>query len=223
MKNKQALRALALAGVAVAALTLAGCGTMLLPPNISPVVTPSRSVAEAEARLAETRASRARVEATYLANEQRCYEKFFVNNCLDKAKEQRRSALAVLTALEVEAERYQRKAAVDARDREVARAVAQYEADEAARAATPAPAPRSVTEAVPKAPKVSLASRRAAQEQKLARRAAAERASAPKRAESARQFEENRLAAEKRQQRVADKLAEKKAKAEAEASAPPGQ
>ena len=88
MKNTQALRALALAGGAVAALTLAGCGTMLLPPNISPVVTPSRSVAEADARLAETRASRTRVEATYLANEQRCYEKFFVNNCLDKAKEQ---------------------------------------------------------------------------------------------------------------------------------------
>lgn len=221
MKTMQALRLAA----AAATVGLAGCASMLLPPNISPVVTPSKSVAEADARLRQASAERARVEAEFAASEQVCYAKFFVNNCLDKAKEKRRSALATVAATEVEAEYFKRKFAVDERDREVARAVREYEASEALRAAAPEQPIPPLSEPVPKAPKAALAARRASREAKLAAREAEERAAAPRRAESARKFEERRVQAEQRQKRVAEKLAEKKAKAEAAArtAVPPGQ
>lgn len=216
---------LALLSLTLAATMLAGCATMLLPPNISPVVTTSRSVADADAKLASAVKERARVEAEFSASEQVCYSKFFVNNCLDKAKEKRRSALVTLSAIEVEAEYFKRKAGVEERDREVAKAVKEFEASEVARAAAPEPAPREASEPMPKAPKASLAARRSARENKAAQRAAAEQAEAPRRAASVKEFEERRIASEQRQKRVAEKLAETKAKAEAaaKAAAPAGQ
>lgn len=216
---------LAALSMTLAAAMLSGCATMLLPPNISPVVTTSRSVADADAKLAAAVKERASVEAEFAASEQVCYSKFFVNNCLDKAKEKRRSALVALSAIEVEAEYFKRKAGVDERDREVEKAVRQFEASEVARAAAPEPAPREVAEPMPKAPKASLAARRSERESKAARRAAMEQAEAPRRAASVKEFEERRIASEQRQKRVADKLAQNKAKAEAAAKAavPAGQ
>ena len=224
MNHKRAPSIPAMLSMALCAAVLSGCATMLLPPNISPVVTSSRSVADADAKLAGVVTERARLEAEFAASEQVCYSKFFVNNCLDKAKEKRRSALVTLSAVEVEAEYYKRKAGVDERDREVATAVRQFEASERARAAAPAPAPREAAEPMPKAPKASLAARRSARDGAAARRAAADLAEAPRRAASAKAFEERRVASEQRQKRVAEKMAEKKAKAEeaAKAAVPAG-
>ena len=207
-----ARRALRIGALAVLA-GLGACTTVLLPPNITPVVAPSRSVDEARARLSRAATERAAAEAEFSASEQVCYSRFFVNSCLDDAKEKRRSALAMVRALEVEAEYYVRKAEVDQRDREVEQAVKAFEEDEARAAAAPAPEAAPVAEPKARAPRASLAERRASQEAKLARRAAEEQAAAPARAAKARAFEERRRKSEQRQREIDAKKAEKAAKA----------
>lgn len=197
-----------------AALGLGGC--TLLPPTFTPVVPASTSVAQADRKLEQVAAARAAIEATFASSEQVCYAKFFVNNCLDKAKERRRSALAYQAAIEDEAQYYKRKAEVDERDREVAKAVKEFEADQARAAAQPAPAPRPEVARPPAAPKAALSSRGAKRDAKAAERAAQDRADAPKRAANAKAFEERKLEAEQRQREVAAKKAEKAAKAAAE-------
>jgi len=211
MKISSALR---LAAPALAA-SLAACSMTLLPSNVAPVVPKSTSVQQATLKLQQVAAMRAAIEAEYGASEAICYAKFFVNNCLDEAKEKRRSALAVQNAIEDEAQYYKRKADVDERDREVAKALKEFAEDEARAAATPPPPPREVKTAPPVAPKATLAARKATQEAKLARHEAQEQAAAPKRAAKAKAFEQRKLDAEKRQREVAEKLAAKAAKAEA--------
>jgi hypothetical protein len=188
---------------------LGGCTTVLLPPNVQPVVAPSTSVAQATRRLEEVKSERAAVEAAFAASEQVCYAKFFVNNCLDAVKEKRRSKLAVLRAIEVEAEYYQRKANVEQRDREVAEAIREFEATEARMAAQPAPAPRVVPERMTPAPKPVIQERRS----RAAEHAAQAQVAAPQRAASAKAFAERKARAEQRQREVAQKKAEKAAKA----------
>lgn len=201
-------------GLLLAAVAgLAACTTVLLPPNITPVVAPSTSVADASARLEKVKTERAAIEAEYAASEQVCYTKFFVNSCLDEAKEKRRSALAYQRAVEVEAEHFRRKAVVDQRDRDVEVAVKEFEEGEARAAAMPPEAPKAAAERKPVAPRATLAERRANQDAKLARHAAEEKAAAPKRAARAREFEQRRLESAERQLKVAKKKAEKAEKA----------
>ena len=195
---------------------LGGCTTVLLPPNVQPVVAPSTSVAQATRRLEEVKTERAATEADFAASEQVCYAKFFVNNCLDAAKEKRRSKLAVLRAVEVEAEYYKRKAAVDQRDREVAEAIREFEAGEARMAALPKPVPRVAPERVTPAPKAVIKERRS----RAAEHAAQAQANAPQRAASAKAFAERKSKAEERQRDVAEKKAEKQAEKAAKAAEP---
>jgi colicin import membrane protein len=197
-----------------AALALAGC--TLLPPNVTPVVPASTSVAQATRKLEAVAKERAAIEAAYAASESVCYTKFFVNNCLDAAKERRRNLLAVQAAIEDEAQYYRRKADVEERDREVAKAVKEFEIEEARAAAAPPPPPRAEAKAPAVIPKATLAARSAKRAEKEARRAAEEAADAPKRAANAKAYEERKRKAEERQKKVAEKLAEKKAKAQAE-------
>ena len=211
MKNHFARRATRFV-ILTGAAGLVACTTVLLPPNVTPVVAPSKSVEEATRRLADVKMERARIEAGYAASEKICYAKFFVNTCLDAAREKRRSALAQQNAVEVEAEYFQRKAKVEQRDREVAESLKQFEAEEAARAAQPPPPPRVESKPVEKAPKPSLAARRASQEARMAKKAAQEQAEAPQRAERARAFEERRKESEQRQREVEQRKAEKAAK-----------
>jgi colicin import membrane protein len=208
--------ALRLAIPAVAAM-LSACSMTLLPTNVTPVVPKSTSVQDATLKLERVAAMRGAIEAEYANSEQICYTKFFVNNCLDDAKERRRSALAVQNAIEDEAQYYRRKADVDERDREVARALKQFADDEARAAATPPPPPREVKSTPVVAPKATLAARKADQDAKEARHAAQEQADAPKRAASVKAFEQRKRDAEKRQREVAERLAKKAAKAEADA------
>ena len=195
--------------------SLGACTTVLLPPNVVPVVAPSTSSAQASRRLEEVARERAAAEAEYAASEQVCYGKFFVNNCLDAAKEKRRSRLAVLRAVEVEAERYKRQATVDQRDREVAQAIKEFEIGEARMAAQPAPAPRVVPERVAPAPKALLKDRSGEHAAREAERVAHDRAEAPRRAANAKAYEARRLKAEQRKREIEAKLAEKAAKAAA--------
>lgn len=196
-----------------AACALCGCTTVLLPPNVTPVVARSTSVADAQRKLERVKTERAEVEAGYAASEQVCYAKFFVNDCLDAAKEKRRSALAMLRAIEVEAELFERRAAVEQRDREVARAIREYEAEEARLAAMPPAPPRVPAEPRASAPKPALAGRSAQRAAREAERAAKAPQDAAERAANVAEFEARKLESAQRQQRVAAKKAEKAAKA----------
>lgn len=195
-----------------AAFALGGCTTVLLPPNVTPVVARTSSVADAQRKLDKVKAERAAVEADYAASEQVCYAKFFVNNCLDTAKEKRRSALALLRAIEVEAELFQRKAAVEQRDREVAQAIREFEAGEARLAAIPPPPPVAA-EPKASAPRPALAGRNAQRASKQTQRAAQAPQDAAERAANVAEFEKRKRESEQRQKKVAAKKAEKAAKA----------
>ena len=101
------------------ALTMAagalGCAAHQTAPEAAPVPA-SSSVPQADARLAEMARVRTVVEARFAEREQICYTKFFVNHCLDQAKEERRSALSGLRAIEIEASHFKRAHAVEQRD-----------------------------------------------------------------------------------------------------------
>ena len=202
-------------------LALGGCTNMLLPPNVAPVVAATASVPEAERKLASVAAQKAAIEAEFAASEQECYNKFFVNNCLDKAREKRRGALAYQKAIDVEAQYFRRKAAADERDREVARAVKEYEADEARAAALVRPPAAAPAQKPARPGRATLQDRRAAQEAKLAERAARERAEAPQRAAAVKEFEERRLDSAQRQREVAERVADREAKTAAPAEQKP--
>jgi colicin import membrane protein len=213
MHNQMLLRVVRSATLGALAASLAACSLTLLPTNVTPVVPASTSVAQANAKLAQVAAARAAIEGAYGASERVCYTKFFVNNCLDAAKEKRRADLVLQAAIEDEAEYYKRKVAVDERDREVAQAIKDYEQDQARAAAMPAPPPRPEVKPLV-APKATLAARSARREAKAAARAAKELADAPRRAANVRQYEQRKLDAERRQRAIAEKKAAKAADGE---------
>jgi colicin import membrane protein len=208
MNNQMLFRALRVATLAAIAASLGACTLSLLPENMTPVVPASTSVEQANVKLAQVAVERAAIEATYANSERVCYTKFFVNNCLDEAKEKRRGALALQSAIEDEAQYYKRKFAVDERDRDVAKAIKDYDEDQARAAATPAPPPREEVKPVT-APKATLAARNAKREAKAAARAAKELAEAPQRAANAKAFEQRKRDAEQRHREIAEKKAAK--------------
>ncbi len=201
------------AGAAFLAAALAACASVEPGPAVD-AVDPTTSVEQADARLAAVAAERAAIEARFAEREVLCYEKFFVNNCLDEAKERRRVALVAQRNIEIEAERFKRRAKVEERDREIAAAEAEFKAEEAALAAQPAAAPREPT-ALPPAkpsPAASRMARRNARAQEEAARAPEEAAKA---AANARAFEERKRKSEQKQKEVAERVAEREAKAAA--------
>jgi hypothetical protein len=212
-----------LASAAMAAALPAQAQKIGQAPVGEPAVPQSHSVEQADARLAEVERSRAAVQAEYAAAEQVCNAKFFVNYCLDAVKEKRRVALAGLRAIEVEANQYKRKAAVDKRDAELAERMKKDQEELASRIANP-PAPQAEREpARPAAkPGPSQEQRQAAHDAKLKAEAARNAADAPKRAASVAAFEKKKAESEKRQAEVAAKKAAKEEKArkrEADAAA----
>ncbi|WP_229411093.1 MULTISPECIES: hypothetical protein [unclassified Massilia] len=172
---------------------------------------PVTSVAQADQQLAAVARERAAVEARFAERERVCYDKFFVNRCLDDAKERRRSALAAQRAIEVQAERFKRQAVVDERDRKLAEADKKYREEEARLAAEPPkPAPQVQEAPAPRAPTVPA--REAKRDARLKEAQAKEAADAPKRAQNARDYERRKAESEERQREVARKKAERAAK-----------
>jgi colicin import membrane protein len=208
MNQQTLLRALRMATLAAIAAGTAAC--TLLPPSVTPVVPPSTSVAQANTKLAQVAVERAAIEATYANSEQVCYTRFFVNTCLEDAREKRRGALVVQAAIEDEAQYYKRKFAVDERDREVGKAIKEYDEDQARAAAMPPPPPREEVKPVA-APKATLAARSAKRQARADARAAKELAEAPKRAANVKEFEQRKRDAEQRQREIAEKKAAKAA------------
>jgi colicin import membrane protein len=188
---------------ALALAALAGCAANRAP-TMAPPAQPSSSVAEADRKLADAARTRAQAEAAFAASEQLCHAKFFVNNCLDEARDKRRLAVSGLRAVEVEAERYKRKAEVDQRDRELAEAEKQFKEEEARMAGEPPPAPREVPP--PPAPRpAAIIGRAAAHADKLKRQHAAEQAGAAKRAAKVEAHEKRKRDSERRKKEIEEK------------------
>ncbi|KAB8042489.1 hypothetical protein [Janthinobacterium aquaticum] len=221
-----------LAAGPVLALLLSACAhqAVHLDEVGAPQVPLTTSVEEADAKLKVAASEREAAEATFAAREQECYTRFFVNNCLDKAKEQRRVTLVRLRAVEAEANHFKRAESVRLRDLELARTQEDARVDlEQRTAATPTPLKVVTPPSQPAAPAgKSLAQRQAEHDAKLKKEAAQEAADAPRRTASEADFARKQAEAAKRQARVAQRLAErqadaaaKAAKAAAAASAPP--
>jgi len=189
---------------------LAACASERQAPPPAPS-SPTTSVAQADVRLAAVAAERAAIEANFAAREAVCYDKFFVNNCLDEAKERRRSALAVQRAIEIEAEHFKRQFKVEERDRQMAEAEVRYREEEARAAAAP-PAPPKTPTAVPPPRPSPVAKRMARHTAKVQQDAAREAADAPKRAANAAAYEERRRKSEEKQKEVAQRKADREAK-----------
>ena len=173
---------------------------------------PVTSVAQADQQLAAVARERALIESRFAERERVCYDKFFVNRCLDEAKEQHRTALAAQRAIEVQAERFKRQAAVDERDRKLAEADKRYREEEARMATEPPPPPKTV-EAAPPPRAPTVPGRIAERDARLKAAQAKEAADASKRAQSVRDFERRKAESEERQREVARKKAERAAKA----------
>lgn len=168
------------------------------------------SVEQADAALAKVARDRDAVQAEFAASERACYTKFFVNNCLDKAKEKRRVALAEIRAREVDAEHFKRVDSVARRDADLADRTRKDAEEAATRAAQP---PKEV-HAEPKAPTgPRVAEREAQHEAKLKRQAQQDAANAAKRADNVAAFERKQQEAQRRQEIVARKKAENEEKA----------
>jgi colicin import membrane protein len=190
----------------VATLALAGCGTELLAiPATAP--TPSfTSIAEADQALEQARRDRASLEKAYTDSERVCYERFFVNRCLDEAKERRRVGMGVVRATEVEAERYKRETAANDHDRELARIEAQLALEESARAAEPPAPPRDPKMDAPPTPSGKpLAQRKAEKAARDAVLAKKDATSAARRAQLVKDREARRAESARRQQAVEEK------------------
>ena len=174
------------------------------------MVPPSHSVAEADATLARVAKERDAVNAEYAASEAVCYNKFFVNNCLDKAKEKRRVDLAGLRALEVEAEHFKRADSVARRDADLAERARKDDEELARREALPPKPVKDVEDTPAPAPAKGrrIAEREAEHDARMKREAAATAANADKRAASAARYEQKKLDAARRQADVAKRVAE---------------
>jgi hypothetical protein len=196
---------------ALLGLLLAACGAnQTAPREVAP--PPVTSVAQADAQLAAVARERTAIEVRFAERERVCYNKFFVTGCLDEAKERHRSALAAQRAIEVQAERFKRQAAVDERDRKLAEADKRYREEEARLSAEP-PKPEHVVEPVP-APRASTVPARVAErDARLKAAQAKEAAEAPKRAQNVRDYERRKAESLERQRDVERRKAERAAKA----------
>jgi len=195
--------------VALAAL-LASCASHDVVPHEVPP-PPVTSVAQADQYLAAVARERAAIEARFAERERVCYDKFFVNNCLDEAKERRRNALAAQRAIEVQAERFKRQAVVDERDRNLAEADRRFKEQEARLAAEP---PKAAPEPAPLPPprKATVPGRVAQRDARLRAQQQKDAAEAGKRAQNVRDYEARKAESEERQRKVAERKAEKAAK-----------
>lgn len=195
---------------------LAGCGSApVVPPE--PAVPPIASVAQANQQLAEVARERAAIEARFAEREQVCYAKFFVNRCLNAARERHRNALAEQRAIEIHAERYKRQAVVDERDRQMALAEQRYREQEARLAAEP-PKPAPEPSPAPPPRKPAAPARIAEHDARLKAARQQQASEADERARNVRDYEARKAESEARQRRVAKRKAEKAAKAAQEAA-----
>lgn len=206
---------------------LAGCaGAPVTDPD--PILAPSRTVAQANASIVDAAAEETRIEDEYYAQQLVCYKRFFVNNCLDAAKETRRRGLIVTTARDNEAQHFLRQHALDERDAEIAKNEKDFAEKEAKLAVMPPREPKAVAPTPPPKPS-TVAQRQARQAARERDDAAKTQAEAGKRAASVADLAKRQADAAQRQKDVAQRKAERaadqakkaaeKARADADAAA----
>jgi len=203
-----------LAAAAVTLLLAACSNTELVPHEVPPEPTTSRE--QAEGRLAAVALERTAIESRYADREVVCYDKFFVNRCLDEAREVRRAALVAQRAIEIEASLYLRRLKVEERDRAIAEADAAYAREEAELAANPQAAKDPAGAAVPPPRTKPGESRVVRNQQRAQENAANAEKDAAERAANVAAYEERRRKSEERQKEVARRVAEREAKRAAE-------
>jgi hypothetical protein len=222
MNMKSGLKPL---GEMIAAAALAALAALAAPvhaqtvgqePLGAPRVPQTHSVEQANATLEQVARERAVVNDEFAASERVCAARFFVNNCLDKAKEKRRAALAGLRAVEVEAQHFKRADSVAKRDADLAERARKDAEDQAQRAAHAPREPKVVDDKPPAPPSGrKVADREAEHAARLKREQAQEAADAGKRAANVEAFERKQVESGRRQAAVAKKKAENAARAAA--------
>lgn len=178
----------------------------------APTPPPVTSVAEADQQLAAVMRERAAIEARFTERQRYCYTKFFVNNCLDIAKEQHREGLVTQRAIEVQANRFKREALVAERDRALAEAERRFKEQEAQLAERPAKAAPVATPTPPPRPQ-TVPQRTAERNARLNAVKQQDAANADKRAKNVRDYESRKADSEARIRQIAQHKAEKAAKA----------
>jgi len=196
--------------LALASLLAACSTTQPAAPDVPPPA--STSTAQAQERLAAVAAERRAIETRYAEREVVCYDKFFVNNCLDEAREQQRVALLEQRAIEIEASRYLRQAKVDERNRALAVAEAAFQKEEAELAANPPPVKAPPNTAMP-APRTTPTESSAARAKRLQENAARAESAQARAAQNVAAAEARRVESIERQKQVARRVAEREAKA----------
>ena len=196
--------------LALASLLAACSTTQPAAPDVPPPA--STSTAQAQERLTAVAAERRAIETRYAEREVVCYDKFFVNNCLDEAREQQRVALLEQRAIEIEASRYLRQAKVDERDRALAVAEAAFQKEEAELAANPPPVKAPPNTAMP-APRTTPAESSAARAKRLQENAARAESAQARAAQNVAAAEARRVESIARQKQVARRVADREAKA----------
>lgn len=171
---------------------------------------------DANRALAEVERQRAGLEQQYTAEQHDCYSRFFATSCLDAAKERRRSGLAVVRKVEIEANAYIRGARVVERDKHLA--------DKSAENAKNPPKPLLEPQAKIAAPGADHAADAsvpgiAAPGEKPLRARQDYADDTQKRAEAVQAYEKKARDAAARQRDVAEKKKEKESKAAAKAAA----
>ena len=206
-------------GEMIAAAALAALAALAAPAQAqtaepAAVPQPTHSVEQANATLQQVAKDRAAVHEEFAASERVCYDKFFVNYCLDKAKEKRRAALAKLRATEVEAEHFKRADSVEKRDADLAVRARKDAEEEAQRAAMPPKEAKVVDDTPRPAPNAGkpVVDREAEHAAKVQRQAAQDAADAGNRAANVAAFEKKQAESEKRKAQVAKKKADSDAK-----------
>jgi hypothetical protein len=195
-------------GEMIAAATLVALAALAAPAQAQ-----TTSVEQANAALAKVATERAAVNDEFAESEAVCNSKFFVNNCLDKAKEKRRIALSSLRAIEVEAEHFKRVDSVRKRDADLAERARKDAEDQALRTTHAPKQPKDQDKPPQRSSGPSVAEREAGHEAKMQRQAAQDAAEAGKRAANVQAFEQKKAESERRQADVARKKLENAAKA----------
>ncbi len=201
-------------GEMIAAATLVALAALAAPAQAQ-----TTSVEQANATLAKVATDRAAVNEEFAESEAICNGKFFVNNCLDKAKEKRRIALSSLRATEVEAEHFKRVDSVNKRDADLAERARKDAEEQAQRVAHTPKQPKDQDKPPQRSSGPSVAEREAGHEAKMQRQAAQDAAEAGKRAANVEAFEKKKAESERRQAEVARKKLENEAKAAKNAAA----
>lgn len=168
----------------------------------------------ADQALAEVAKVRVGVDAQYADAERDCYPRFFVSACMDKAKEQRRQALAQVRQVEVEADALKRRARVEQRDKALEEKSGKADSKLLSEPILKEKSTAVVEPKPPAPPKAASPDRVAKHQAKMKRIAEKDAAKARESAENIAAHEKKVAESEARQKEIAAKRAEKEAKKE---------